>query len=73
MKSLYQLRMYNKEQDFDLQASFPDQQRFALKIKDEGEGINIPLFNKYIPSACHAPASAQGPWSRINKHYPYMH
>lgn len=40
--------MYNKEQDFDLQASFPDQQRFALKIKDEGEGINIPLFNKYI-------------------------
>lgn len=48
MKSLYQLRMYNKEQDFDLQASFPDQQRFALKIKDEGEGINIPLFNKYI-------------------------
>lgn len=30
-------------------------------------------FNKYAPSAYPAPTSAQGPWGRIKKYYPYIY
>lgn len=52
--------MCSEEQGFDLQTIVSLTGRDSQQKERTGEEINILLFNKYVPSTYHAPASAQG-------------